>query len=86
MATLLAVVRDDPAPMREAGPLAPLLLGLLTKDPAARTTAAEARRQLEAVAAAPDGPAAPRRSVAAPRGGDVERFDLADLRARASSS
>jgi serine/threonine protein kinase len=86
MATLLAVVSDDPAPMRAAGPLAPVLAGLLTKDPAARTTAAEARRQLEAVAAGPDVPAPPRRSAAAPRGGDVERFDLADLRALASSS
>jgi eukaryotic-like serine/threonine-protein kinase len=86
MATLLAVVSDDPAPMRAAGPLAPVLEGLLTKDPAARTTAAEARRQLEAVAAGPDEPAPPRRAAAAPRGGDVERFDLADLRSLASSS
>jgi eukaryotic-like serine/threonine-protein kinase len=63
-----------------------VLLGLLTKDPAARTTAAEARRELDAVAAGPEDPAAPRRSAAAPRGGDVERFDLADLRALASTS
>jgi serine/threonine protein kinase len=95
MATLLAVVGDEPAPMRWAGPLAPVLQGLLTKDPAARTSAEEARRQLEAVAtgeaAAPpssSGPSTPRprRPATAVRGGDVERFDLADLRALASSS
>ena len=92
MATLLAVVGEDPAPMRAAGPLAPVLEGLLTKDPLARMTAAEARRELEAVLARPDPePAAPRTRVPggaseAVRGGDVERFDLADLLALASSS
>ena len=92
MATLLAVVDEEPAPMRSAGPLAPVLQGLLTKDPQARTTAAAARRQLEAVAAGADAePAAPRARVPggateAGRGGDVERFDLADLLALASSS
>jgi eukaryotic-like serine/threonine-protein kinase len=95
MATLLAVVGEEPAPMRWAGPLAPVLQGLLTKDPAARISAAEVRRQLEAVASGPaapppsssDTPAArPRRPAAAVRGGDVERFDLADLLALASTS
>jgi hypothetical protein len=94
MATLLAVVSEEPTPMRAAGPLAPVLQGLLTKDPTARTSAPEARRQLAEVVAgaahAPspaDGrPAAPRRQTAAPRGGDVQRFDLADLLALASSS
>jgi serine/threonine protein kinase len=33
MATLLAVVTEDPVPMRAAGPLEPVLCGLLTKDP-----------------------------------------------------
>jgi serine/threonine protein kinase len=86
MATLLAVVGDEPAPMRAAGPLAPVLQGLLTKDPAARTSAAEARRQLEAVVAEPGEEAPARASAGAVRGGDVERFDLADLLALASSS
>jgi serine/threonine protein kinase len=89
MAILLAVVGEQPAPMQAAGPLAPVLTGLLTKDPARRLTAAEVRRQLSAVVAEAD-PAAPaptgRRASRAPRGGDVERFDLADLRALASSS
>src|SRR4051794_11928572 len=94
MAVLLAVAGEEPAPMREAGPLAPVLLGLLTKDPAARTSAAEARRQLAAVVAeaaapaspSPDRSARPRGSIRGPRGGDVQRFDLADLLALASSS
>ena len=94
MAILLAVVGEEPAPMRAAGPLAPVLQGLLTKDPVARTSAAEARRQLAAVvaeAATPASPssdrsARPRGSIRGPRGGDVQRFDLADLLALASSS
>jgi serine/threonine protein kinase len=89
MATLLAVIGEEPAPMRWAGPLAPALQGLLTKDPAARTTAAEARQQLAAVAAgaAPEEPPPARKPAARPpRGGDVERFDLSELLALASSS
>jgi serine/threonine protein kinase len=96
MATLLAVVGDEPAPMRAAGPLAPVLRGLMTKDPASRMSAAEARRQLTAVASDPaaaqpapaagGGPAPRRRPAPAARGGDVERFDLADLMALASTS
>ena len=89
MAILLAVVGEEPAPMRAAGPLAPVLQGLLQKDPAERTTAAEARRQLTAVLAggAAEEPAPTRRpSARAPRGGEVERFDLSELLALASSS
>ena len=75
--------------MTDAGPLAPVLQGLLTKDPAARTTAAEARRQLTAVLAQQDvgapAPSAPRARRTL-RGGDVQRFDLADLVSLASSS
>src|SRR4051812_8681677 len=81
MATLLAVVGDEPEPMRAPGPLAPVLQGLLTKDPAARLTAAETRRQLEAVlsGSVPEQPSPPPQpSARAPRGGDVERFDLAE--------
>jgi serine/threonine protein kinase len=89
MATLLAVVSEEPAPMRAAGPLAPALQGLLSKDLAARSTVADARRQLTAALdeEAPPAPApARRRSLRAIRGGDVERFDLADLVGLASSS
>jgi serine/threonine protein kinase len=51
MATLLSVVSEHPAPMLRAGPLEPVLRGLLTKDPAHRSTTRSARPQLEAVLA-----------------------------------
>ncbi|MFC4536508.1 protein kinase domain-containing protein [Sphaerisporangium dianthi] len=51
LATLGAVMHDPPAAMRLAGPLAPVLAGLLQKDPAERLTAAEAERYLRMVAA-----------------------------------
>ncbi|MBB4704767.1 serine/threonine-protein kinase [Sphaerisporangium siamense] len=50
LATLGAVMHDPPAPMRRAGALAPVLAGLLRKDPAQRLTAAEAERSLRMVA------------------------------------
>ncbi|MGY1643418.1 serine/threonine-protein kinase [Geodermatophilus sp. SYSU D00703] len=95
MATLLAVVTEEPAPMVRAGPLEPLLRGLLTKDPARRATAEQARRDLEAALAqaepaawSPPRPAPPRSDVAdpPPEGSRVERFDAADLKALASAS
>jgi serine/threonine protein kinase len=93
MPTLLAVIGEEPAPMRWAGPLAPVLQGLLTKDPAARMTATEARRRLTAVVAGGDAPPAPdadqrprRATPDAGRGGTVERFDLSELLSLASSS
>ncbi|GHF05144.1 serine/threonine-protein kinase [Streptomyces morookaense] len=49
--TLHAVVQDEPPPPRRAGPLTPLLEGLLVKDPQERTSSAEALRLLDAVAA-----------------------------------
>jgi hypothetical protein len=55
MATLMAVVAEEPAAMERAGPLEPVLRGLLIKDPARRCTAAEARRGLQAVLDAPQG-------------------------------
>ncbi|MEU4212331.1 serine/threonine-protein kinase [Streptomyces sp. NPDC026206] len=50
LSTLRAVVDDEPAPPRRAGPLAPLLEGLLRKDPEARMGSAEAEQLLDAVA------------------------------------
>ncbi|MBC6456633.1 protein kinase domain-containing protein [Actinomadura sp. HBU206391] len=56
MGVLGAVLADEPAPFRRAGPLAPVLLALLTKDPAARPDAESTQRFLQRVA---DGEQAP---------------------------
>ncbi|GAA1367844.1 serine/threonine-protein kinase [Catellatospora chokoriensis] len=50
MATLAALATEEPAPARLAGPLKPLLAGLLRKDPRLRMTAAEAEQVLLRVA------------------------------------
>ncbi|MEU1778302.1 serine/threonine-protein kinase [Streptomyces abikoensis] len=50
LSTLRAVVDDPLAPPRRAGPLTPLLEGLLRKDPARRMGSAEAEQLLDAVA------------------------------------
>ncbi|MFF1833998.1 protein kinase [Streptomyces sp. NPDC058231] len=49
--TLRAVVDEELPPPRRAGPLAPVVEGLLRKDPAERLSAEEAGRQLRIVAA-----------------------------------
>ncbi|MGY1699794.1 serine/threonine-protein kinase [Geodermatophilus sp. SYSU D00766] len=92
MATLLAVVQEDPAPAERAGPLAPVLQGLLTRDTAQRWDVARARAGLrDALAGAgpgpawsPPEPAGPPAENAPALGGQVERFELDDLRALAS--
>jgi serine/threonine protein kinase len=101
MATLLAVVSEPPAPMTLAGPLGPVLQGLLAKDPAARADVATVRRGLETVLAGRTPPAAaPAAGAATPApetappprprtpvgGDDVQRLDSDDLRALASAS
>ena len=88
MATMLSVVSEHPAPMLRAGPLEPVLQGLLTKDPAARTDAAGTRQQLSAVRdGAPSGPpTAPPPAPASLPAAAVERLDADDLRALASAS
>ncbi|MEU9885684.1 protein kinase [Sphaerisporangium sp. NPDC051011] len=49
--TMAAVLNDEPEPARHAGPLAPVLDGLLRKDPARRMSAADAAEALGRVAA-----------------------------------
>ncbi|MER5643431.1 protein kinase [Streptosporangium sp. NPDC002524] len=46
LATLSAVMHQEPSPMRFAGPLAPVIYGLLHKDPARRMSAREVQIQL----------------------------------------
>lgn len=92
MATLLSVVSEHPAPMLRAGPLEPVLRGLLTKDPAERSTEATARAGLAAVAegrarvAAPSSPPPPPPAPAPVPGNAPERIEMADLVALASAS
>jgi eukaryotic-like serine/threonine-protein kinase len=50
LSTVTAVVNGEHAPFRAAGPLQPVLEGLLERDPAARLDAGSARRLLQAVA------------------------------------
>jgi eukaryotic-like serine/threonine-protein kinase len=87
MATMMSVVSEHPAPMLRAGPLEPVLQGLLTKDPAARSDAARAREQLSAVlaGASPDHSTPPPAPASLPAP-SVERLDADDLRALASAS
>ena len=49
LATLTAVVSDEPDPFRHAGPLEPVISGLLRKDPGARLDTADAEQMLQHV-------------------------------------
>ncbi|MFI6684644.1 serine/threonine-protein kinase [Streptomyces sp. NPDC050485] len=51
LSTLRAVVDEELPPPRRAGPLAPVIEGLLRKDPAGRLSAEQAEHQLRVVAA-----------------------------------
>ncbi len=64
MATLSALATEAPDPMRRAGPLRPVLTGLLQRDPWRRLTAVEAEPLLRGAAASHDEPAGPDRSSA----------------------
>ncbi|HEY3686799.1 MAG TPA: serine/threonine-protein kinase [Streptosporangiaceae bacterium] len=67
MGMLGAVLADDPAPPRLAGPLAGPLLRLLAKDPAARPDAAEMRAELTGIAGGGAPVTAPPEDGAEPR-------------------
>jgi hypothetical protein len=99
MATLLAVVSEHPPPMPSAGPLEPVLSGLLTKDPALRTAAEQTRTQLQAALSGAVAtswppprsgtgppPPPPADAAAAARGDRVERISADDLKALAVGS
>ncbi|GAB3153716.1 protein kinase domain-containing protein [Microbispora hainanensis] len=58
VATLAAILHDEPAPPQRAGALRPVLEGLLRKDPARRMGAAEAAALLNAAVTAASGPPA----------------------------
>ena len=58
MEMLVALTEQEPDPMSRAGPLRPVISGLLEKDPRARISAAEAERRLRQIVA-PDRTAAP---------------------------
>ncbi|MFD4631011.1 protein kinase [Streptomyces sp. NPDC058284] len=62
-AVLVAVVTEEPAPAVQAGPLAPVLEGLLRKEPAGRLTVQQLQAQLDQVAAAPPTPHTPTADV-----------------------
>jgi len=54
MATMIAIQTDPPAPFDRAGPLIPIIAGLLDKDPAQRSDPDRAHEQLLRVAALAD--------------------------------
>ncbi|MFE4633482.1 serine/threonine-protein kinase [Streptomyces sp. NPDC056773] len=54
LSTLRAVVDEEPPRATRAGPLAPVIAGLLRKEPAERTPAAEAAAALRGIAHEPD--------------------------------
>jgi serine/threonine protein kinase len=57
VASLVAVLNDDPAPSKNAGPLLPVINGLLRKNPDKRPTAVETAAMLERIIDDPaDGP------------------------------
>ncbi|MEZ7128456.1 protein kinase [Nonomuraea sp. AD125B] len=58
-ATVAAVLRDQPEPPRRAGALAPVVMGLLHRDPPGRLPAGEAARLLHEIATAHTTPSAP---------------------------
>src|SRR3954454_15109224 len=88
VATLMAVATEPPEQPRLAGPLTPVLMGLLAKGPARRSTAASAREGLEAVLAGAEAPAPPPPPPPPPAEAEepVHRFDAADLKVLGSAS
>ncbi|GAA2480978.1 serine/threonine-protein kinase [Winogradskya humida] len=63
MGTLTALAADEPDPPQQAGSMAPVLEGLLRKDPSQRIDTAETRRRLQKAAAPPAEPSRRRRPL-----------------------
>ena len=78
--TLSAVLEDPPAPFVAAGPLAPVLLGLLEKDPALRLDAAAAREALTRVAQTSTAPTAAIASAPASAADHTSAVALSEVR------
>ncbi|MFI8321589.1 bifunctional serine/threonine-protein kinase/glutamate ABC transporter substrate-binding protein [Streptomyces sp. NPDC085529] len=76
LATLAAVLAEDVPPPRHAGPLGPVLMAVLVRDPAARPDAAELDRLLAEVAAGAPRDAGPR-DAAPPREPEPTSYRLA---------
>ncbi|WP_327412624.1 serine/threonine-protein kinase [Streptomyces sp. NBC_01233] len=66
LSTLRAVVDEEPPVPTRAGPLAPVIAGLLRKEPAERTPAAEAAGALRDIAHEPDATTTAARVLSAP--------------------
>ncbi|MGW5157254.1 protein kinase domain-containing protein [Nonomuraea wenchangensis] len=73
-ATVAAVLRDQPEPPRRAGALAPVVMGLLHRDPSGRLPAGEAARLLHEIATAHTTPATPFPAPSAPFPGPAGQF------------
>jgi serine/threonine protein kinase len=80
LATLTAVVADEPVQPLHAGPLEPAIRGLLRKDPGERLGAAEAERLLRQVAEPPPEPQAAPALPARPPRTDLEPWQPAPSR------
>jgi tRNA A-37 threonylcarbamoyl transferase component Bud32 len=74
-AALIAVATEQPRPALRAGPLEPVLRGLLSKDPHARMAADEVHRRLAAIALA--GSSAPGLPVRQPRAAKRKKMIVA---------
>jgi serine/threonine protein kinase len=72
MAALTSVISEEAPPPRHAGPLAPVLMGLLAKDPAERLTADQAAEGLNHAAHSTRPLPAPDPAATAPADGDPD--------------
>ena len=77
LATLTALISEEPPAPRSAGPLAPVLMALLERDPERRIDAAEARGMLQGALAAAAGQPDPTRPVPAPEPATGSRTNAA---------